>query len=261
MMMVSLLCSGGDNDLPWKEPRMLQRYRTALIRLLHSELPVPGLLLPLIRRLYQIGVYAGEATNLLYKWLILVPVMRAVCTRVGSGLRIERMPYIRGVGEIHIGTQVYLSGRIGIGLSGRSPSVVPILEIGDGTFIGHECSFNLRHSIRIGRQCLLAGGVVIQDNDGHPIDAEARRAGEPAPESAVAAVTIADGVWIGRRAMILKGVTLGENAIVGAGSVVLHDVPANTIVAGNPARVIRTLQPSECLDSDTRKTLLPSDDK
>ena len=239
---------------------MLQRYRTALIRLLHSELPTPALLLPLIRRLYRIGVYAGEAASLLYKWLVLVPVMRAVCTELGAGLRIERMPYIRGTGEIRIGAQVYLSGKIGIGLSGRSPAIVPTLVIGDGTFIGHECSFNLRHGIHIGRQCLLAGGVVIQDNDGHPIDPVARRAGEPAPESAVAAVTIADGVWIGRRAMILKGVTLGENAIVGAGSVVLHDVPANTIVAGNPARVIRSLAMQEQQYGDDRKILLRSED-
>lgn len=238
---------------------MLQRYRTALIRLLHSELPVPALVLPLIRHLYQIGVYAGEAINLLYKWLILVPVIRAVCTEVGPGLRIERMPYIRGTGEIRIGEQVYLSGKIGIGLSGRSPTVVPTLVIGDGTFIGHECSFNLRHGIHIGQQCLLAGGIVIQDNDGHPIDAVARRAGEPAPETAVAAVTIGDGVWIGRRSMILKGVTLGENAIVGAGSVVLHDVPANTIVAGNPARVIRYLELSEQKIGNARKALLSSE--
>lgn len=238
---------------------MLQRYRAVLIRILHSELPVPMLLLPLIRRLYQLGVYAGEAANLLYKWLILVPVMRAVCTEVGSGLRIERMPYIRGNGEIRIGKQVYLSGKIGIGLSGRSPAIVPALVIGDETFIGHECSFNLRHGIYIGRQCLLAGGVLIQDNDGHPVDAVARRAGEPAPESAVAKVTIGDGVWIGRRAMILKGVTLGENAIVGAGSVVLHDVPANTIVAGNPARVIRTLELPEQSSSEARNALLTPD--
>jgi len=239
---------------------MLQRYRTALIRVLHSELPVPVLMLPLIRRLYQIGVYTGEAVNLLYKWIILVPVMRSICTEVGSGLRIERMPYIRGSGEIRIGKQVYLSGKIGIGMSTRSPSVVPTLVIGDGTFIGHECSLNMRHGIHIGRQCLLAGGIVIQDNDGHPIDAVARRAGEPAPESAVAAVSIGDGVWIGRRAMILKGVTLGENAIVGAGSVVLHDVPANTIVAGNPARVIRTLELTEQQSGAARKVLLPSAD-
>lgn len=238
---------------------MLQRYRDVLLRILHSELPVPALMLPLIRRLYQAGVYAGEAINLLYKWLVLVPVMRAVCAEVGPGLRIERMPYIRGNGEIRIGRQVYLSGKIGIGLSGRSPTVVPTLVIGDETFIGHECSFNLRHGIHIGRQCLLAGGIVIQDNDGHPIDALARRAGEPAPESAVAAVAIADGVWIGRRAMILKGVTLGENAIVGAGSVVLHDVPANTIVGGNPARVIRTLELAEQQSGDARNALLSPD--
>lgn len=238
---------------------MLQRYRAVLIRILHSELPVPALMLPLIRRLYQAGVYAGEAVSLFYKWLVLLPVMRAICAEVGPGLRIERMPYIRGNGEIRIGRQVYLSGKIGIGLSGRSPTVVPTLVIGDETFVGHECSFNLRHGIYIGRQCLLAGGIIIQDNDGHPIDAAARRAGEPAPESTVAIVTIADGVWVGRRAMILKGVTVGENAIVGACSVVLHDVPANTIVAGNPARVIRTLELPERQNGEARNALLMPD--
>ncbi|MFN3712157.1 MAG: acyltransferase [Alcanivoracaceae bacterium] len=220
---------------------MLQRYRRTFVRLLHSELPIPGVLLPVIRAGYQGGVLISEGLSLLYKWLVLVPVMRAVCTDVGAGLRIERMPYIRGRGAIRIGVDVYLSGKIGIGLSSRSAGVTPSLTIGNRTFIGHECSFNLRHAIHIGAECLLAGGIIIQDNDGHPIDAVARRADEPAPESAVAAVNIGDGVWIGRRAIILKGVTIGENAIVGAGSVVVKDVPANAIVAGNPARLIRQI--------------------
>jgi acetyltransferase-like isoleucine patch superfamily enzyme len=224
---------------------MLQRYRHTLVRLLHSELPVPRVLLPAIRAGYQGGVLIREALNLLYKWLVLVPVMRAICADVGAGLRLEQMPYIRGRGAIRIGSGVYLSGKIGIGLSSRSAEVTPSLTIGNGTFIGHECSFNLRHAIDIGAECLLAGGIIIQDNDGHPIDAVARRAGEPAPESAVAAVSIGDGVWIGRRAIILKGVTIGENAIVGAGSVVVTDVPANAIVAGNPARLIRQIVPED----------------
>jgi acetyltransferase-like isoleucine patch superfamily enzyme len=234
---------------------MLQRYRHLLVRLLHSELPVPRLLLPLIRALYRAGVLTREGLALLYKWLVLVPVMRAICTEVGRGLRLERMPYIRGSGIIRIGADVYLSGQIGIGLSSRSAGVTPTLVIGDRTFIGHECAFNLRHGIHIGAECLLAGGIMIQDNDGHPIEAAARRAGEPAPESAVAAVTIGDGVWIGRRAMILKGVTIGDNAIIGAGSLVLHDVPANAIVAGNPARLIRMLA-----EQDDRQALMNQSD-
>jgi acetyltransferase-like isoleucine patch superfamily enzyme len=253
--MVSSPTADGDNAICCQEANMLQGYRTALTRLLHSELPVPALVLPLIRVLYRVAVYISEGLALVYKWLVLVPVMRAVCTEVGPGLRIERMPYIRGNGVIRLGSQVYLSGKIGIGLSSRSANVVPQLVIGDRSFIGHECSFNLRHGIHIGTECLLAGGIIIQDNDGHPLDANARRAGEPAPESAVAAVHIGDGVWIGRRCLILKGVRIGDNAIVGAGSVVVRDVPANTLVAGNPARVIRTLE-NDVQHSEQRQSLM-----
>lgn len=216
-----------------------------LTRLLHSELPVPSWLYPVIRGLYRSGVVLSEGVALLYKWLVVTPVVRAVCDQVGPGLRIERIPYIRGSGRIEIGEQVYMSGRIGIGLSSRSPGVTPLLHIGSYSFIGHQCSFNVRHGIHIGDHCLLAGGVVIQDHDGHPLDPARRRAGEPAPEEAVHRVCIGDGAWIGRRSMILKGVTIGENAVVGAGSLVVRDVPANSLVAGSPARLIRYLDEDE----------------
>lgn len=229
--------------------------KQALVRLLHSDLPMPAALKPVWRMAWRLGVYASESVALLYKWLVVSPVMRAICEEVGEGLRIERIPYVRGQGHILIGQQVYLSGKINIGLARKSPDIMPTLRIGDRTFVGHDCSFNLRQGITIGQECLLAGGIFIQDNDGHPVDAVARRAGEPAPESAVAPVVIADGVWIGRRSLILKGVTIGENAIVGAGSVVTKDVPANAVVAGNPARVLRTLDP----DSDRQQAQADAD--
>lgn len=212
-----------------------------LTRLFHSELPVPTWLYPVIRGLYRSGIMLSEGAGLAYKWLVVTPVVRAVCHQVGPGLRIERIPYIRGNGRIEIGEQVYISGRIGVGLSSRSPGVTPLLHIGSYTFIGHQCSFNVRHGIHIGDHCLLAGSVMIQDHDGHPLDPVRRRAGEPAPEETVHRVHVADGAWIGRRSMILKGVTIGENAVVGAGSLVVRDVPANSLVAGSPARLIRYL--------------------
>jgi maltose O-acetyltransferase len=71
----------------------------------------------------------------------------------------------------------------------------------------------------------------------HPTDAELRRA----KWEAASPITIGDNAWIGGGAIILPGVVVGENAIVGAGAVVTKDVPANTLVAGNPAKVIRPL--------------------
>lgn len=224
---------------------MTGRFRQAIKKLLHTDLPLPDVLRPGVRRLYQAGVLLSEGLALVYKWLVVSPVMRAICNSVGPGLRIERIPYIRGHGTIELGAKVYISGKIGIGLSTRSPGVTPALRIGSHSFIGHQCSFNLRHGITLGEHCLLAGGIIIQDHDGHPLDPHRRQAGEPAPESEVHAVTIGNNVWIGRRSLILKGVQVGDNAVIGAGSLVVRDVPANTVVAGNPARVIRELGTDE----------------
>src|SRR5207247_2133879 len=95
-----------------------------------------------------------------------------------------------------------------------------------------------------GRHCLLAAGVRVFDFDGHPLDADRRRRGEPAPADAIRPVTIGDDVWIGTAAMILKGVTIGDRAVIAAGAVVARDVPADVVVAGNPAQVVKRLVPT-----------------
>lgn len=81
------------------------------------------------------------------------------------------------------------------------------------------------------------------DPAGHPTDAARRRAHEPTPPDAIAPVSIGDDVWIGTGAIILKGVSVGDRAIVAARAVVTKDVPADAVVAGNPARVVSTLAP------------------
>lgn len=92
--------------------------------------------------------------------------------------------------------------------------------------------------ITIGDNCMMASGVYITDADWHGIY---DRAGTGRSEP----VTISDNVWIGDRAMVGKGVRIGENSIVGAGAVVMSSVPANVIVAGNPCRIIRELDPEK----------------
>lgn len=83
--------------------------------------------------------------------------------------------------------------------------------------------------ISIGDMCLFGEQVIIRDDDSHGIDHRPQRA----------PITIGDKVWVGMRAMILKGVTIGDGAVVAAGSVVTKDVPAGALVGGVPARVIR----------------------
>jgi acetyltransferase-like isoleucine patch superfamily enzyme len=85
-------------------------------------------------------------------------------------------------------------------------------------------------SVSIGDETGLAIGVVIMDSDFHPIRHQ---------DSISAPVVIGKKVWVGARATILKGVTIGDGSIVAAGSIVTRDVPANTLVAGVPAKIIR----------------------
>ena len=106
--------------------------------------------------------------------------------------------------------------------------------------------------IEIGSYCLVSWNVVIADSDFHPlapaqrlIDAQALAPyfkDRPArPKLKTAPVKIENNVWIGMNAVILKGVTIGENSIVAAGSVVTKSIEPNVVVAGNPAVVVRQL--------------------
>lgn len=107
--------------------------------------------------------------------------------------------------------------------------------------------------IEIGSHCLISWNVGIADGDFHPLDPEERRRDTEAlapyygkrPARApgrTAPVIIGDNVWIGMNAIVLRGVTIGENSVVAAGSVVTKNVPANVVIAGNPAVVRKELR-------------------
>jgi acetyltransferase-like isoleucine patch superfamily enzyme len=121
------------------------------------------------------------------------------------------------------------------------------VEIGDGCFVGPRSRIWSQESVRIGNQVHIGELVDIHDSDGHPLDPTERRLDVDAifsgtyraPETPqTRAVVIEDNVRIGLRAIVLKGVTVGRDAVVAAGAVVTKDVPAGSVVAGNPARVV-----------------------
>lgn len=85
-------------------------------------------------------------------------------------------------------------------------------------------------SIRLGKNVRCGANTLITDSDWHQNDP---RSGEPRP------VNIGDNVWLGVNVTVLKGVTIGENTVIGAGSLVVKDIPANVIAAGNPCKVLR----------------------
>jgi len=195
---------------------------------------------PIFSALYWLHVCLRDTFLALAKFFWYEPLFRSRCNSVGSGFHMEKLPYMNGSGRIIIGNQVRLSGKSEIGFNNRLLKR-PELVIGDATFIGHGCGFAIAQSVCIGSHCLLAGSVQISDNDGHPLDADKRRRGEPVDLADVKPVVIGNDVWIGRGAMILKGVTIGEGSVVGASAVVTRDVPPHSVVAGNPARVVKEL--------------------
>src|SRR5438067_8394342 len=144
------------------------------------HLPVAGPTRLLFRLLYAVHVAAREGLAWFLRFFWYEPLFRSQCAKVGAGFKLEKLPYIMGKGRIVLGRQVYLDGKIAIGFSNRVHEL-PELVVGDDVFIGHGSSLFAADSIRIGSHVLIAGGVRIADFDGHPVDAERRRAKEPTP--------------------------------------------------------------------------------
>jgi acetyltransferase-like isoleucine patch superfamily enzyme len=113
------------------------------------------------------------------------------------------------------------------------------IEIGDGVLLTPGVRISSSKHVKIGDGTMLASNVYVTDSDWHGTYDRTTEAGKSAP------VELKENVWIGDSAIICKGVTIGANSIVGAGSVVVDDIPANTIAAGVPAVVVKHLDPNE----------------
>jgi acetyltransferase-like isoleucine patch superfamily enzyme len=141
--------------------------------------------------------------------------------------------FVRNRTLLHLrpGGKVIIDGDMRIHTGGSISVEGPgVLRLGSG-YINEDVRIGCYCSITIGHNVAIAEQVVIRDTDNHIIANATHERDAP--------VVIGDHVWIGMRATILKGVTIGEGAIVAAGSVVTKDVPAFSIVAGVPAKVIR----------------------
>jgi acetyltransferase-like isoleucine patch superfamily enzyme len=206
---------------------------------LSFHLPSGSAVRPFWRAMYALHVGVREGWIWARRFFWCEPLFRSQCQAVGSRFQMEELPYIQGRGQIVIGDGVRLSGKPMIAFNHLTRE--PELLIGDGVFVGHLCEFRIGRRISIGRNCLLAGGVSIADYDGHPLGADARRAGQPSRADEIRPVTIGNDVWIGAGAVVLKGVKIGDRAVVGAHAVVTKDVPPDAVVAGNPARVVKDL--------------------
>jgi UDP-3-O-[3-hydroxymyristoyl] glucosamine N-acyltransferase len=127
--------------------------------------------------------------------------------------------------RVVVGDDVLLSSGVRLHLRDAGARI----ELGARSFLNYRTEIVAHDRVRVGADCLLAWDVQVVDSDSHSVD------GRPH----TAPVVIGDGVWIGCRATVLKGVTVGDGAVVAAGSVVVSDVPARCLVGGNPARLLR----------------------
>jgi len=141
-----------------------------------------------------------------------------------------RWPRFRSAGEIRIaGGCRFRSRRLAQQLTTLAGGK---LEIGQGAFLNDGVSICAARSVRIGSRVKLADWVYISDTDFHPVS--------PESETVINPVTIGANVWIGARSVVLPGTTIGDHSVIAAGSIVRGEIPARSVAAGAPARVLRT---------------------
>ncbi len=148
-----------------------------------------------------------------------------VTTIIGEGCKIDPSVSFLG-GEIRIGARTKIL---------RGGEILGPAQVGDAVYINRDAY--IRPNTTIGNRVNI-GPFVRLITDDHEIGSSERRAGQVVYKP----IVIGDGTWIGASATIVGGVTVGESSVVAAGSVVVSDVPPNTLVGGVPARVIKVLE-------------------
>lgn len=160
--------------------------------------------------------------------------MRLAGAKVGPNCRVEKIQWPRNPWEIDLAEGVALDRDVVL-LSTGPRTVEPKIKIGPRTYINRWTMIDASFSVVIGADVMIGPGCYITDHD------HGTRLGVPVSQLPLleAATSIGDNVWIGANATILKGVQIGRDAVVAAGSVVTRDVDPGARVAGVPARVMR----------------------
>jgi acetyltransferase-like isoleucine patch superfamily enzyme len=163
---------------------------------------------------------------------------RRLLTRAGWRWRTDGPLFLGNGLELQVGRhgRVDFGRFVWIGEGTKIRCHEGLVEIGAKTVMGQECTISAYKRVRIGEQCVIADRAMFIDFDHGVVEVERpiRRQGIYTRE-----VEVGSNVWIGYGACILRGVSVGDNSIVGTNSVVTKDVPANAVVAGVPARIVR----------------------
>lgn len=151
--------------------------------------------------------------------------------------------------SVYVGKHVHISATVDLKVRLSVWAAKPGLgrvRIGDYSVINAGTRIASTIDIDIGANALFATNVYITDGDSHDPYDRVFNSGKHAP------VKIEDNVWLGERVIVCKGVTIGKNSVVGAGSVVVRDIPSHCIAVGNPARPVRQLDPNASFVSRQR---------
>ena len=199
----------------------------------------------------QAEVYAAK-NRLLHKvlyrvrrhWLVLSASTMRRCywrlqgMQVGHGTRLQSLQ-VTWPHRVQLGERCSLEH--GVYLNAAGPyNPERAIVVGDNTFVGSGCEFNITERLLIGEHCLIASGTRFIDHDhGTAVGALMRLQDEASKP-----IVIGDDVWIGCNCVVLKGVTIGDGAVIAAGSVVTKSVPAGAVVGGVPARLLRMRAPA-----------------
>ena len=177
----------------------------------------------------------GRAAEVVRRLRLVGPALNARvrlrhATSLGRRVTLRGRPAVTNDGRMTIGDRVRLVSTVAqlelVTIAGGH------LEIGNNVFINYGSSLVASAHVRIGDDCLIGTHVMVMDCDFHRVEDKAwDTTGEP--------IVIEDRVWLGNRSMILKGVRVGHDAVVAAGSVVTKDVEPRTVVAGVPAVLVR----------------------
>jgi len=153
--------------------------------------------------------------------------------RIGRGTSVPKL-YVTWPHQVTIGNRCRIEDFVYFHFDGiHKPG--PRIVIGNDCFVGSACEFNITDQIKIGDFCQIASGVRFIDHN-HGMALGAKMGEQPCRQ---AGIVLEEDVWIGTNAVVLAGVKIGSGAVIGAGSVVTRDVPANAIVAGVPVRLLR----------------------
>ena len=197
---------------------------------------IPRVFLAPLRLAYEGHFLAISA----FRWILTVcyrnPLFQARCASFGRRVSVEGLPFVSGHVRIHVGDDVKIGGKVAI-FSGRFLDESKLI-MKDRSGVGWKTQITVNREVILEEDVRVSFDCRISDTDGHCREAD-RRAADAAPDlKDIRPVRICKHAWIGNGTYIMKGVTIGEGAVIGANSVVITNIPPYSLALGNPAEVL-----------------------